>query len=144
MFSSSDEEQRDWPLETFVSRLSTTFGSPETFILGCLIEGILVCSVGLYREGGLKRMHSAVIFGMHDGAERHGRGYGRGFLVAAPERARRMAGLALVRLAVEATNEPARSLYASLGFETYGIERHALFVDGEYLDEELMALMLPS
>ena len=33
-------------------------------------------------------------------------------------------------------------LYASFGFETYGIEKQAIFFDGEYFDEDLMALKL--
>ena len=51
-------------------------------------------------------------------------------------------GLALIQLSVESTNEPAKSLYTSFGFQTYGIERQAIFVDGDYFDEELMALKL--
>ena len=57
-------------------------------------------------------------------------------------RARQEPGLALIQLSVESTNGPAKSLYTSFGFETYGIERQAIFVDGEYFDEELMALKL--
>ena len=58
------------------------------------------------------------------------------------DRARQIPGLEIVGIAVESTNEPARSLYASLEFRTYGVERRALLVGGEYFDEELMALVL--
>ena len=53
-----------------------------------------------------------------------------------------MPGLAVIHLGVESTNKRAKSLYASFGFETYGIEELAIFVDGEYFDEDLMALKL--
>ena len=141
-FSSSYEEQRDWPSETFSERLRRTFERPDAFILGCFVDEILAGTVGLYRESGLKRAHRATIFGMHMAAEHQGKGYGQAMLVAALDRARQVPGLVLVGLGVEATNEPARSLYDSLGFETYGVERRALLVGGEYFDEELMALDL--
>ncbi len=141
-FSSSYEQQRSWPLTSFTERLHETFEATDSFILGCFVEGNLVGTVGLYREQGPKSMHRATIVGMHVAAEQQGRGYGRALLAAALERARQMHGLLLVGLAVESTNEPARSLYATFGFETYGIEGQALFVDGNYFDEELMVLKL--
>ena len=141
-FSSSYEELRQWSMETFARRLRTTFDSADSFTLGCFVGESLIGTVGLYREEGPKRMHRAVIVGMHVAAEWQGKGYGRALLTEALGRARQMTGLVLISLAVESTNEPARSLYASIGFETYGIERHALFVDGEFFGEELMALKL--
>jgi len=35
---------------------------------------------------------------------------------------------------------PARSLYRSLGFRSFGIEPRALKVDGSYVDQEHMVL----
>ena len=55
-----------------------------------------------------------------------------------------MPRLVIVCLSMGSTNDPARSLYASVGFETCDIEAQALFVDGEYFDDELMALKLDS
>ena len=141
-FSSSYEDQRDWPRDAFAERLRTTPESADSFNLGCFVEESLVGTVGLFREVRLKRMHLAVIVGMHVAAEQQGRGHGRALMEAAIERAHRMAGLKTIHLAVESTNEPATALYASVGFETYGIERQALFVDGDYYDLELMALEL--
>ena len=43
-----------------------------------------------------------------------------------------------------AITERAKSLYASFGFETYGIEKQAILFNGEYFDEDLMALHLHS
>ena len=47
-----------------------------------------------------------------------------------------------MQLGVESKNDAAMYLYSSLGFKTYGLERRALLVDGEYFDEELMVLEL--
>ena len=45
----------------------------------------------------------------------------------------------LIQLTVVSGNEPARRLYASLGFIEYGIEKNSLKHDGRYWDEVLMA-----
>jgi hypothetical protein len=42
-----------------------------------------------------------------------------------------------------ATSQPAaRQLYLSLGFESFGCERHALKIGDVYVDEEHMSLSL--
>ncbi len=139
-FVSSYEEQKDWPLEAFAQRLRRSLDSADSFNLGGFVEENLIGTVGFFRYEGPKRMHIGKIVGMHVAAEHQGNGYGRALLAAALERARQMAGLAVVHLAVESTNEPAKALYASFGFETYGVERQAIFVNGGYFDEDLMAL----
>ena len=139
-FVSSYEEQKDWPLETFAQRIRRSFDSVDSFNLGCFVDEDLVGTVGFFREEGPKRMHIGKIVGMHVAAEHQGYGYGRSLLAEALGRARQMAGLAVIQLAAESTNEPAKTLYTSFGFETYGVEKRAIFVDGKYFDEELMAL----
>lgn len=141
-FSSSYQQQRDRPVSAFAERLSSSFDSPDAFILGCFVAGRLVGTVGLYREESPKVVHRAWIVGMHVAAEHQGNGYGRGLLVAALDRARTIPRLELVQLGVESNNGAAMSLYTSLGFKTYGLEKRALLIDGEYYDEELMALEL--
>lgn len=45
-------------------------------------------------------------------------------------------------LSVAAHNQPAIGLYHQVGFADYGLDRGALKVDNEYLDEILMKLSL--
>ena len=45
-----------------------------------------------------------------------------------------------IQLSVVTTNESARRLYRSLGFQVYGLEPAALKLDGRDLDEEHMYL----
>jgi hypothetical protein len=45
----------------------------------------------------------------------------------------------LIQLSVVLDNEQARSLYASLGFLEYGVEKNALKQTGPYYDAVLMA-----
>jgi RimJ/RimL family protein N-acetyltransferase len=47
-------------------------------------------------------------------------------------------GVELLQLAVVSDNEPARRLYARLGFVEYGIEKKSLKQGGRYTDEVLM------
>jgi predicted N-acetyltransferase YhbS len=48
----------------------------------------------------------------------------------------------ILQLRVVSDNEPARRLYAGLGFVEYGLEKNSLKQGGTYYDEILMALDL--
>jgi hypothetical protein len=54
--------------------------------------------------------------------------------------ARQNSSLEQVLLAVATTQEAARRLYRSFGFETYGTERRALKIGSTYIDEDHMIL----
>jgi ribosomal protein S18 acetylase RimI-like enzyme len=71
-----------------------------------------------------------------------GAGVGRALLEALIERARQIPDLEEVLLSVAVTQAAARTLYASLGFESYGLERNALRVGEQSIDEDYMALKL--
>ncbi len=53
-------------------------------------------------------------------------------------------GIHRLELTVMVHNERAIGLYRKMGFEVEGRHRHALFVDGEYVDELSMAKLLTS
>ena len=141
-FGSSYEAESALPLEAVAGRMRRTAESPDDFTLGAYREGELVGMVGFYREQREKMRHKGTIWGMFVPSEEQGRGIGRALLTEAIERARLIPGLEQVGLAVVTPNRRARGLYASLGFETYGVEPNALVVDGEHLDEEFMVLRL--
>jgi len=54
--------------------------------------------------------------------------------------ARHLSGLRQIVLTVTTNNLSAASLYRSRGFERFGLERDALFINGIYFDEEHLAL----
>jgi ribosomal protein S18 acetylase RimI-like enzyme len=143
-FGTSYEEALAQPFETFAQRLCEAHAAPDRCILGAFEGEQLLGSVGLRRETGEKDQHKAMIWGMYTAPAARGRGIGKALLGEAIARARAMPGLEQLTLAVTAHNTAARSLYASLGFETYGLERHALKLGDRYLDEELMVLWLIS
>jgi ribosomal protein S18 acetylase RimI-like enzyme len=137
-FGSSYEEALARPLETFAERLR----EPENWTLGAFEGEQLLGSVGLRREAGAKDRHKAMIWGMYTAPEGRGRGLGKALLAEAIARARATDGLEQITLHVTTHNTAARRLYASFGFQTYGLERHGLKLGDRYLDEELMVLWL--
>ncbi len=141
-FGSSYEAESAQPLEAVAGRMRRTAESPHDFTLGAYREGELVGMVGFFREQREKMRHKGTIWGMYVPSEEQGKGIGRALLTEAVARARLVPGLEQVGLAVVTPNRRARGLYASLGFETYGVEPNALIVDGEHLEEEFMVLRL--
>ena len=142
IFSASYEVERDWPLEAFADRLLKTSESTDSFTLGCFVQGDLVGSLGFFRYEEPKEMHIGRIIAVHVAREHQGKGYGRAMVAAALERARRMSGLSIIQLTATTTNEGAKSLYTSFGFEICGTTPRVMLVEGEYIDEHLMVLML--
>ena len=67
-------------------------------------------------------------------------GVGATLLAQALSHAQQLDGLRRIILTVTTTNVAATSLYRSRGFERFGLERDALFIDGRYFDEEHLAL----
>jgi ribosomal protein S18 acetylase RimI-like enzyme len=78
-----------------------------------------------------------MLVGMYVRPQARNRGVGRRLVEAVMEVARRR-GVELLQLAVVSDNEPARRLYARLGFVEYGIEKKSLKQGGRYTDEVLM------
>jgi ribosomal protein S18 acetylase RimI-like enzyme len=103
--------------------------------------GELVGTSALRLETGVKSRHKGSVFAVYVDAAHRGSGLARALVETAIGRARD-ARLRVLHLTVTIGNDAARRLYAGLGFQTYGIERRGLCVDGVFHDEELMALDL--
>ena len=141
-FGSSYKAESAAPIEAAAERLRLNAGSQDSFTLGAYRGDKLVGMVGFYQESREKTRHRGNIWGMYVPSEEQGRGTGRALLARALELAKALPGLEQVELQVVTRNRRARDLYASFGFATYGTEPRALLVDGEYLDEEHMVLLL--
>ena len=141
-FGSSYEEQCDRAMEEVAARLAE-MTSGDGFVLGAFVGEELKGIVSLGRETYRKGQHKAGVYQVYVAPEVRGRGYGRRLMEDLLLRARQIMGLEQLLLAVNAANVPARTLYVALGFESYGVERHALKLpDGTALDEELMVCWL--
>jgi GNAT superfamily N-acetyltransferase len=126
-FGASFEQEAAQPLSFFEQRLSA-----NTIFAGFRGEDFSG-TAGFMPETGAKRAHKAHLWGMYVRQSARGTGLARLLVEAVLDHA--LGRAELVQLSVVATNAAARRLYASLGFEPYGIEAHALLVEGRYLDE---------
>lgn len=137
-FGSSYEEEKDYPLSRTQSRLS----DPASYVYGVFVEKDLVGVVTLMRETKIKMSHRANIYAVYVTPKRRGKGVAKQLLKATIEKSRDLQGIEQVYLAVVAENTAAKKVYRAFGFETYGIDRKAIKINGKYYDEELMVLYL--
>jgi len=130
-FGNTFEAENARPIELFADRIrdSETMGAFE----GAEILGV----AGLRANQGPKESHKGMLVGMYVRPRARNRGVGRRLVEAVIEVARTR-GVELLQLAVVSDNEPARRLYARLGFVEYGIEKKSLKQGGRYTDEVLM------
>jgi ribosomal protein S18 acetylase RimI-like enzyme len=139
-FGSTYAEEADRAPEATAARLA----DPAGVVLGAAARpgGPLVGVVGCYREGGRKRRHVAVIWGMFVAPEARGRGAGRALLEAAVARVAGWDGVEQVTLTVVPENAAARSLYLARGFRAFGVAPRALRDDARHYDLEHLWLPL--
>lgn len=136
-FGSSYEEEKDFPLATIEGRLAVM---PDRGPFGAFENDQLVGLVALGRESMHKLAHKAFIWGMYVKPEFRGQGIARALLTEALALARSVPGLKQVNLCANVANTVAIGLYESVGFETYGREPGAMFIDGALHDEVHMSL----
>jgi ribosomal protein S18 acetylase RimI-like enzyme len=136
--------------EAFGSDVATESAAPvdkfaatlrDGYVAGGFVDGRLVALAGFAASTREKMRHRGNIWGVYVAPEARGTGLGRRIVTHVLERAR--SEVQQVHLAVTATNAAAVALYESLGFERYGTEPRALYVNGRYLDEYLMVLRFP-
>lgn len=137
-FSSSYEDEMAYDEEKYKLRLE----SESSYTFGAFDAGELVGVVTLVPEGKVKLKHRANIFAMYVTPDSRSLGVGKLLMQKALQQADNLNSIEQVYLTVNASNEPARKLYTSLGFETYGMDKNAMLIDGIYYDEELMVLFL--
>ena len=114
------------------------------FVMGAFADGTLAGVAGFAREQGEKFRHKGFVWGVYVSEQWRGHGVGRRLMTALIEKARAQTGLERITIHVATVQIAARRLYASLGFEPFGCERESLKVDGVYVDEESLALRLPT
>ena len=114
----------------------------ESFILGAF-QPELLGVLGLARERERKARHKVRLWGMYVAPERRRAGLGQSLLSTAYDLALEMAGVEQIQLCVSASSHAAIRLYRRFGFEEFGVEPRAFKVADRYVDEHLMALILP-
>lgn len=114
----------------------------DAFTLGAWLADRLIGTVSFERDMREKFRHKGLLYRMYVHADASGQGIGRMLIRETVRRARLIEGLEQINLTVIASNLRAKGLYASLGFESFALERNGLKMGGTYFDEEQMALFL--
>ena len=95
---------------------------------------------GFFRVDGRKSAHMGKLIAMYVRPEARGSGAALDLVEAVLAHAEGQ--VIQVHLGVAVGNAPAIRLYEKAGFEIYGTEPRALFVNGRYIDEHLMVRFL--
>jgi ribosomal protein S18 acetylase RimI-like enzyme len=140
-FSASPEEHRAMTLESIAQRLGS---SPEArnFVLAAFVDDALVGMAGFFQESGPKNRHRGRIWGVYVSKDWRRKGIARVLLSEIVRRARAQPELEQILLSVATTQDSAKRLYTSLGFEVYGRDLRAIKLGDRYIDEDLMVLRL--
>lgn len=138
-FAADYQSDATLPLEHFATRLKNEV---DTFVLGAFVNGELVGVGGFYREQGVKLRHKGTIWGVYVMPEHRSGGFGRKLIGEIVANAAAVPGIQQINITVTAANERARQLYRSMGFEPWGLERRALWIDGSFYDDEHMVLFV--
>jgi ribosomal protein S18 acetylase RimI-like enzyme len=138
-FAESAEEHRATSIELAAACLRE---ADTGFVLGAFLSGELVGMAGFFREKHLNARHKGRIWGVYVRANCRRRGIGRALFSALLEKVKTLPGPEQVILTVSSGQVAAKTLYRSLGFETFGVERAALKIGDQYFDEEYMVLQL--
>jgi len=138
-FASSFEEEKDLTIHNIKDRLQ----SNDSFTYGAFEDRELVGIITLYKEKVYKLSHRAHIGAMYVSPANRSLGIGTVLMDEAITKAKEIEGLEQVYLAVVSTNEPAKKLYSSLGFEVFGTEKRGLRLENNrYYDVDFMILYL--
>jgi RimJ/RimL family protein N-acetyltransferase len=109
-------------------------------VFGAFDTGRMVGIAGFLKVTNRKSAHIGKLISMYVRPEARGSGAALDLVEAVLDHARGQ--VIQVHLGVAAGNEAAIRLYRKAGFEIYGTEPRALFVNGRYIDEHMMVRFL--
>ncbi len=104
-------------------------------------EDSLIGMTGIYRGKGPKARHSGFIWGVYVRGQWRGTRLADKLVSCCLDWAKEQQ-IHIVKLNVVTTNGPAIRCYHRCGFEVYGVEPQAIYYDGVYYDELMMAKRL--
>ena len=140
-FAESLAEHDSTSTETIARRLESS--TSDNFVVGAFAPGGgLIGMAGFARNLREKSRHKGLIWGVFVQPTWRNQGVARAMLAELVTRVRSNAGVEKIILTVAADQIAAKRLYRSLGFEVFGQEKHALKIDGGYVDEDHMVLWL--
>ena len=135
------EESAARPNEHWLERLKMDKDHEALFFAE--YENQLIGMTGIFRGSSKKSHHNSMIWGVYVKPDWRGRHISEALVRSCLEWAKEQR-LAIVKLAVVTTNQPAIRCYKRCGFTTYGKEPKALYHGSTYYDEYLMAVEINS
>lgn len=141
-FASSYEQEAQLSLKDFAARLRPNHDAASSVFGAFSDRSQLIGMLGFSREHRPKRAHVGSLWSMYVLPEFRGQSVGSSLLDRAISHAQKLEGLRQIVLGTTASNVAARSLYISRGFESFGLERDSLCIEGNYFDEEHLVLRL--
>lgn len=121
---------------------SLVAGQPDIVTIAAFVDDQIVGILTAERLRRPKIRHRANIAGMYVAAEHRGQGYARALMQTALDYLTSLGGVEQVTLSVTSGNAPARRLYRSMGFVTWGVDPAYIRVNEQYHDMEKMILFL--
>jgi ribosomal protein S18 acetylase RimI-like enzyme len=135
-FTTDAEAWRSASRETIERHLESSRGEASPPILGAWTQNEeLVGLIGLSPEQRPAVSHKAGIWGFYVTPQHRGRGIGRALLADAVSLAGELPGLRHLRAVVPTSCGVALLLFEHFGFQRYGLEPQARFVDGAFHDQ---------
>lgn len=135
-FGSSFEEEVDLDMSEIRRRLDAL----PNAVFGAFAENELIGVAGFAANSKTKQKHKGLLWGVYVDEEWRGHQLGKRLTLAVIDYARNHVDT--LHATVMAANITARTLYLSLGFEVFGVEKDALRIDGKSYTDELLRLDL--
>jgi RimJ/RimL family protein N-acetyltransferase len=136
---STRQEEMARSIEEVANRIRST---PTQAVFGAFEGEVLVGVTGIRREPLFQVSHKATVWGVFVNPAYRGRGIAQTLLSSATAHAIKEWNTIQLMLCVNAENLPAKRLYASYGFQTFGLEPRAMKVGDRFYDEEHMCKQL--
>lgn len=138
-FAADYNIRKEKPIAHFEQRANY---QANNFIMGAFVEDELIGTVGFNAEITPKLKHRGNIWGVFVYAEHRHKGIAKAMFQATLKAVKQLPEIKQIHLGVSEHNTSALRLYQSFGFKTYATEPRTLFVNGQYINEQMMILVL--
>ena len=140
-FSSDYETGLAKPMSYWTERLRFKNSGEGVMLYFAAHDELLIGMCGITHTDARKQKHSAYIVSMYVRPEWRGLRIAEELITTCLVWGRKQE-IKIVKLGVAATNTPAIRCYARCGFQVFGTEPQAIYHDGVFYDELLMARMV--
>ena len=137
-FTSTRQEREQKASAWWLARMDHPYDLGRAF--GAFQAGQMVGTVAIEYSDRLKTRHKGHVVGMYVRSAQRGQGLAQALLAAVVADARERPSISVLTLTCTQGNERAQRLYASAGFEVFGVEPRAIFNGHEYKSKVHMHL----